>query len=106
MEREKLFGQLADLDVVAAQPGQVFDEHRRDIPSFDCGYHFLKTGTLHGSAGNAVIHEKDRVRISLVLGGLLQYLFLIADAIGLVVYVIVTAQAAVKSGCAEGDFFT
>ena len=74
MEREKLLGQLADLDVVAAQPGQVIDEHRRDIPGFDCLDHFLKTRTLHGSAGNAVIHEKDRVRISLVLGGLLQYL--------------------------------
>ena len=106
MEREKLLGQLADLNVVAAQPGQVFDEHRRDVPGFDCGYHFLKTGTLHGSAGNAVIHEKDRVRISLVLGGLLQYLFLIADAVGLVAHVIVTAQAAIKSGCAEGDFLT
>lgn len=79
MERKKLLGQLADLDVVSAQPGQVFDKHSGDIPSFDCGYHFLKTGTLHGSAGNAVIHEKDRVRISLVLGGLLQYLFLRRD---------------------------
>ena len=33
-------------------------------------------------------------------------LVMIADAIGLVVHVIVTAQAAVKSGCAEGDFLT
>ena len=106
MEREKLFGQLADLDVIAAQPGQVFDEHRRDIPGFDCLDHFLKTRTLHGGACDAIVHEKDRVRISLVLGGLLQYLFLIADAVGLVVHVIVTAQAAIKSGCAEGDFLT
>ena len=34
------------------------------------------------------------------------YLFsvVIANAVGLVVDVIATAQAAVKSGCAEGDF--
>ena len=29
VEREKFFGQLADLNVVAPQPGKVFDEHRR-----------------------------------------------------------------------------
>ncbi len=58
---------------------QLFDKHSGDIPGFDCLDHFLKTRTLHGSAGNAVIHEKDRVRISLVLGGLLQYLFLGKD---------------------------
>ena len=104
MKREKLLGELTHLNVVAAQPGQVFDEHRRDIPGLDCGDHFLKAGALHGGAGDTVIHEKDGVRIALVLGGFLQYLFLIADAVGLVVHIIITAQSAVKGGCAEGGF--
>ena len=100
MLREKLFGQLADLNVVAAQPGQVFYEYSRNVSSLDCSYHFLKSGPLHGSSCDTVIHEKDRVRVALILGGLLQYLFLILDAVGLVVHVIVTAQSAVKGGCA------
>ena len=106
MKREKFLGQLADLNVVAPQPGQVFDEHRRDIPCFDCGQHFLKTGTLHGRTRDAIIHEEDRVGIALVLGGLLKYLPLILDAVGLAVHIIITAQSAVKSGCAEFVFLT
>ena len=104
MEREKFLGELAHLNVVAAQPGEVFHEHRRDVPSLDCGNHFLKAGAFHGSAGNTVIHEKDSVRVALVLGGLLKYFLLVLDAVGLAVHVIVTAQAAVESGCAGRDF--
>ena len=51
-----------------------------------------------------VIHEKDRVRVALVLGGLLENFLLVLDAVGLAVHVIVTAQAAVESGCAGRDF--
>ena len=105
MEREKFLGQLADLNVVAPQPGKVFDEHRRDVPSLDSGQHLLKTGTLHRRTRDTVIHEEDRVGIALVLGGLLKYLSLILDAVGLAVHIIVTAQSAVESGCAEFVFF-
>ena len=76
VEWEKFFGQLADLNIVAPQPGQVFDKHRRDIPGLDSGQHFLKAGTLHGRSSDTVIHEEDRVGIALVLGGLLKYLSL------------------------------
>ena len=79
MEREKFLGQLADLNVVAPQPGKVFDEHRRDVPSLDSGQHLLKTGTLHRRTRDTVIHEEDRVGIALVLGGLLKYLPLRRD---------------------------
>ena len=79
MEREKLFGELAHLNVVSAQSGEVFHEHRRDIPGLDCGDHFLKTGALHGGSGDAVIHEKDGVSIAFVLGGLLKYFLLGRD---------------------------
>ena len=79
MEREKLLGELANLNVVAAQPGEVFHKHRRDVPGLDCGNHFLKAGALHGSAGDPVIHEKDSVRVALVLGGLLENFLLGRD---------------------------
>ena len=105
MKWEKFLGQLADLNVVAPQPGQVFDEHCRDVPGLDSGQHFLKTGTLHRRTRDTVIHEKDRVGIALVIGGLLEYLPLILDAVGLAVHIIVTAQSAIESGCAEFVFF-
>ena len=79
MEREKFLGELAHLNVVSAQPGKVFHEHRRDVPGLDCCNHFLKAGALHGSAGDTVIHEKDSVRIAFVLGGLLKYFLLRRD---------------------------
>ena len=72
MEREKFFGELAHLNVVPAQPGKVFYKYRRDIPGLDCGNHFLKAWALHSGAGDTVIHKKDGVRISLILGGLLE----------------------------------
>ena len=105
VEREKFFGQLADLNIVAPQPGKVFDEHRRNIPGLDSGQHFLKAGTLHRRTRDTVIHEEYRVGIALVLGGLLEYLPLILDAVGLAVHIIVTAQSAAESGCAEFVFF-
>lgn len=105
VKREKFLGQLADLNIVAPQPGQVFDEHCRDVPGLDSGQHFLKAGTLHRRTRDTVIHEEDRVGIALVLGGLLKYLPLILDAVGLAVHIIVTAQSAVESGCAEFVFF-
>ena len=104
MEREKFLGEPAHLNVVPAQPGEVFHKHRRDVPGLDCGDHFLKAGALHGSAGDPVIHEKDSVRVALILSGLLKYFLLVLDAVGLAVHVIVTAQAAVESGCAGRDF--
>ena len=79
MEREKLLGELAHLNVVPAQPGEVFHEHRRDVPGLDCGNHFLKARALHGSSGDTVIHEKDGIRITLVLVGLLKYFLLRVD---------------------------
>ncbi len=105
VEREKFFGQLADLNVVAPQPRKVFDEHRRDVPRLDSGQHFLKAGTLHRRTRDTIIHEKDRIGIALVLGSLLEYLSLILDAVGFAVHIIVTAQSAVESGCAEFVFF-
>ncbi len=79
MEREKFLGELANLNIVSAQPGEVFHKYRRDVPGLDCGDHFLKAGTLHGSAGDTVIHEKDGIRIALVLGGLLENFLLERD---------------------------
>ena len=104
MEREKFLGELANLNVVPAQPGEVFHKHRRDVPGLDCGNHFLKAGALHGSAGDTVIHEKDGIGITLVFGGLLENFLLVLDAVGLAVHIIITAQSAVEGGCASRDF--
>ena len=106
VKREKFFRQLADLNVVAPQPGKVFDEHRRDVPGLDSGQHFLKSGPLHGGTGNAIVYKENRVGVPFVLGGLLKYLPLILDAVGLAVHIIVTAQSAVERGCAEFVFLT
>ena len=76
----KLLGELAHLNVVPAQPGEVFHEHRRDVPGLDCGEHFLKAGALHGGSGDAVIHKKDGVSIAFLLGNLLENLLLRQDS--------------------------
>ena len=83
VKREKFLGQLADLNIVAPQPGQVFDKHRRDIPCLDCGQHFLKTGTLHGRSRDAIVYKENRVGVPFVLGGLLEYLPLVGYGVAL-----------------------
>ena len=79
MEREKFLGELANLNVVPAQPGEVFHEHRRDVSGLDCGNHFLKAGAFHGSSGDTVIHKRDCVHIALVFRGLLENFLLGRD---------------------------
>lgn len=95
------FGELADLYVVSAQPGEVFDKYSGDISGLDCGQHFLKTGMLHGGACNTIILEKDCVGVALFFGNLLEYLFLMLDAVGLGVHIIATAQPTVEGGGAK-----
>lgn len=75
MEREIFLGELAHLDIAAAQLGKSFDEHRRDVPGLNSGYHLLKTGPFHGDVCDPVIH-KNKVS---VLVCLLQNLFLERD---------------------------
>ena len=60
----KLLRQLANLYVVATHPGEVFNKHGRDIPGLDSGQHFLKSGALHGGAGNAIVYEKQGICIA------------------------------------------
>ena len=103
--RKKFLRQLADLYVVTAKAGQVFHEYSRYVSGLDCGQHFLKTGTLHGRSRDAIVYKENRVGVPFVLGGLLEYLPLILDAVGLTVHIIVTAQSAVERGCAEFVFF-
>ena len=94
--REKFFRQAAHLNVVPAQPGKVFHEHRRYVPAFDGLEHFLQAGTLHGGACNPILHEKQGVRIAPLPRRLLENFLLIADAVGFGVQIIVTAEAAVQ----------
>lgn len=47
----------------------------------------MKAGAFHRRTRDAVIHEKQDIRVSFFLGGLLEYLFLIADAVGLAVHI-------------------
>ena len=101
---EKVVGELACLNVILAQPEDVFRERRRDVLSSDCDDLFLKAGALHGSAGDTVIHEKDGVRIAFLLGSLLENLLLVLDAVGLAVHIIVTAQPTIESGCSGREF--
>lgn len=79
MLREKLLRKPADLDVVAAQAAEVFDEHRRRFAEFELGYHVLKTGSVHRHTRDAIIKEVDEVGVSLFLSNLGQQLLLRQD---------------------------
>lgn len=72
VQREKLFRQLADLNIVAAQPGQVFDEHSGDIPRFGGLQHLLKVWPLHRRPGDPIVNKENIVRVALFPSDLLQ----------------------------------
>lgn len=64
------------LDAVVALVKEVFYKYRRDVPSLDCGEHFLKARALYGSAGDTVIHKKMVSTGPLALAAFWKNLFL------------------------------
>ena len=75
MGREVFFGELADLDVVPAQPGEVFHKYGGDIARFNRLEHFLEAGPFYRRARDPIVHKKDRVGVALFLGDLLENFF-------------------------------
>ena len=56
MEREKFFGELAHLNVIAAQPGEVFRYDAVDLASVHIGHHAFERGTLEVCSAPAVVN--------------------------------------------------
>ena len=79
MLREKFLGQPADLDVVTAQAGKVFDKYCGGPPLLQLLDHLHKTRTVHRDAGNAIVQEMDQVGVALLLCHFGQQLFLDSD---------------------------
>ena len=83
MLREKFLGQPADLDVVTAQAGKVFDKYCGGPSLLKLLDHLHKTRAVHRDAGNAIVQEMDQVGVAFLLCHFGQQLFLIADAVTL-----------------------
>ena len=58
---------IAGIYEIAAQAGQVFDDHAVNMPCFDFFQHILKTGPVIVQAGQAVIGKgADHLKLRLV----------------------------------------
>ena len=79
MLREKFLGQSADLDVVTAQAGKVFDKYRGGPSLFKLPDHLHKTRAVHRDARDTVIQEMDQVGVALLFRHFGQQLFLESD---------------------------
>ena len=77
--REKLLRQAPDLDIVAPETAEVFDEHRRCFAEFELGYHVFIARPVHCNAGDTVVEKVNEVCIALFLGNLGQQLLLRRD---------------------------
>lgn len=64
MLREKFLGQPADLDVVTAQAGKVFDKYCGGPSLLKLLDHLHKTRAVHRDAGNAIVQEMDQVGVA------------------------------------------
>ena len=64
---EKLLGQPAHLNVVAAQPGKVFHKHGGSLASGKLLHHVVETGAVHRNARNAIVQEMDQVGVTFFL---------------------------------------
>ena len=62
------FKVLADLKIVAPEPGQVFHDHGRDLARFDQFLHLLEARTVKGRAADAVVIEELRMKIPMLAG--------------------------------------
>lgn len=76
MLREKLLGEPAYLNVVAAQTGKVFHKHGGGLASGKLLHHIVEAGAVHRNAGNAIVQEVDQVGITFFLCNLGQQFLL------------------------------
>lgn len=78
---------------------------RRCSPPLDCLDHLIEAGTAKGGACDPIVHKKQGVGVTFLLCHLFQKRLLIGDAVGLVIHIIVTAQATVEGGGIDRVFF-
>ena len=67
MLREKLLGQPAHLNVVAAQPRKVFHKHGGSLASGKLLHHVVEARAVHRNAGNAIVQEMYQVGVAFFL---------------------------------------
>ena len=75
---------------------KVFDKQSGSPAFFKLSHHFIKSGAIHGNAGNTVVNEGYDICIAHILGGFGQQLLLVADAVAFTFQVIITGQAGVN----------
>ena len=87
--REDHFRIHADLQVVTAKPGHIFDNY----PSYQTGphisYHFLKIRAVKGCSGIAIINIEVVIGKAVFLAILFQHFFLVLDTIAVTVICVV-----------------
>ena len=105
MLREKFLGQPADLDVVTAQAGKVFDKYRGGPSLFKLPDQLHETRAVHRDTGNTVIQEMDQVGVAFLLCYFGQQLFLVADAVTLTLQIIVTRKPLIEESGRVTGFF-
>ena len=86
------------LQVVAAQPGKVFDNHDPDLSILHQIQHPLEIRAIVVRPGVPVVHEILAVGESPFLGKLSQQRFLRLDRNAVAAVLIVTAQSAIQRG--------
>ena len=94
---EKIFQQLAHLQIVPAQPGEVFRQDHIEHFPLNRRQHLLKVGALHVQAGVPVILENPCHAPALFLTVPAQQFPLVLDACAGAAQIIVLGQAAIDS---------
>ena len=80
---------IAGIYEIAAQAGQVFDDHAVNMPCFDFFQHILKTGPVIVQAGQAVIGKgADNLKFGLVRQIILDDQLLILQGIAAIVVIL------------------
>ena len=81
--REEHLRVVADLQVVAAKPAHVFDNHHADMSGLYLCHHSPESWPVEVGSGVAVISEVTNVGESPLGGVVLQEFFLVCDAVAL-----------------------
>ena len=101
---EKFLRQASNLDIVAPETAEVFDEHRRCFAEFELGYHVFIARPVHCNAGDTVVEKVNEVCIALFLGNLGQQLLLVLYAVAVAFKIIVTRETLVKKSRSLAGF--
>ena len=82
-------------NMVSAEAGEILHDYGADLSVFDHGFHALKAGTLKCCSADAIINKIHWMQMTVLLGVIHEYDFLVCDRVGLSLDAVILAETTI-----------